>query len=71
MIKELFIYVITSIAIYRLAYTYIRYIDNKERKKLNDKEYQYYIKMIELEKELKKLKKEKIKDDSNNSISNN
>lgn len=63
MIKELFIYVITSIAIYRLAYTYIRYIDNKERKKLNDKEYQYYIKMIELEKELKKLKKEKIKDD--------
>ena len=63
MIKELFIYVITSIAIYRLAYTYIRYIDNKERKKLNDKEYQYYVKMIELEKELKKLKKEKIKDD--------
>ena len=63
MIKELFIYIITTIAIYRLAYTYIRYIDNKERKKLNDKEYQYYIKMIELEKELKKLKKEKIKDD--------
>ena len=58
-------------AIYRLAYTYIRYIDNKERKKLNDKEYQYYIKMIELEKELKKLKKEKIKDDSNNNIINN
>lgn len=71
MIKELFIYVITSIAIYRSAYTYIRYIDNKERKKLNDKEYQYYIKMIELEKELKKLKKEKIKDDSNNNIINN
>ncbi|MDY3801784.1 MAG: hypothetical protein SOZ95_07100 [Bacilli bacterium] len=66
MIKEIFIYVITSIAIYRLAYSYIRYIDNKERKKLNDKEYQYYVKMIELEKELKKLKKEKIKDDSNN-----
>lgn len=66
MIKEIFIYVITSIAIYRLAYSYIRYIDNKERKKLNDKEYQYYEKMIELEKELKKLKKEKIKDDSNN-----
>ena len=58
-------------AIYRLAYTYIRYIDNKERKKLNDKEYQYYVKMIELEKELKKLKKEKIKDDSNNNIINN
>ena len=58
-------------AIYRLAYTYIRYIDNKERKKLNDKEYQYYLKMIELEKELKKLKKEKIKDDSNNNIINN
>ena len=71
MIKELFIYIITTIAIYRLAYTYIRYIDNKERKKLNDKEYQYYIKMIELEKELKKLKKEKIKDDSNNNIINN
>lgn len=70
MIKEIFIYVISSIAIYRLAYTYIRYIDNKERKKLNDKEYQYYIKMIELEKELKKLKKEKIKDDSNNNIIN-
>ena len=71
MIKEIFIYVILSIAIYRLAYTYIRYIDNKERKKLNDKEYQFYIKMIELEKELKKLKKEKIKDDSNNNIINN
>ena len=71
MIKEIFIYAILSIAIYRLAYTYIRYIDNKERKKLNDKEYQYYIKMIELEKELKKLKKEKIKDDSNNNIINN
>ena len=71
MIKEIFIYVISSIAIYRLAYTYIRYIDNKERKKLNDKEYQYYIKMIELEKELKKLKKGKIKDDSNNNIINN
>lgn len=71
MIKEIFIYVILSIAIYRLAYTYIRYIDNKERKKLNDKEYQYYIKMIELEKELKKLKKEKVKDDSNNNIINN
>lgn len=71
MIKEIFIYVITSIAIYRLAYSYIRYIDNKERKKLNDKEYQYYVKMIELEKELKKLKKEKIKDDSNNNIINN
>ena len=71
MIKEIFIYVILSIAIYRLAYTYIRYIDNKERKKLNDKEYQYYVKMIELEKELKKLKKEKIKDDSNNNIINN
>ena len=71
MIKEIFIYVILSIAIYRLAYTYIRYIDNKERKKLNDKEYQYYVKMIELEKELKKLKKAKIKDDSNNNIINN
>lgn len=71
MIKELLIYIITSIAIYRLAYIYIRYIDNKERKKLNDKEYEYYIKMIELEKELKKLKKEKIKDDSNNNIINN
>lgn len=71
MIKEIFIYVISSIAIYRLDYTYIRYIDNKERKKLNDKEYKYYIKMIELEKELKKLKKEKIKDDSNNNIINN
>lgn len=71
MIKELLIYIITSIAIYRLAYIYIRYIDNKERKKLNDKEYQYYIKMIELEKELKKLKKEKIKDDPNNNIINN
>ena len=71
MIKEIFIYVISSIAIYRLAYKYIRFIDKKERKKLNDKEYQYYIKMIELEKELKKLKKEKIKDDSNNNIINN
>lgn len=71
MIKEIFIYVISSIAIYRLAYTYIRHIDNKERKKLNDKEYQYYVKMIELEKELKKLKKEKMKDDSNNNIINN
>ena len=71
MIKEIFIYVISSIAIYRFAYTYIRYIDNKERKKLNDKEYQYYVKMIELEKELKKLKKEKIKDDSNNNFINN
>ena len=71
MIKEILFYVISSIAIYRLAYIYIRYIDNKERKKLNDKEYEYYIKKIELEKELKKLKKEKIKDDSNNNIINN
>ena len=70
MIKELFIYVVVSIAIYRFAYVYIRYIDNKERKKLNDKEYEYYIKMIELEKELKKIKKEKLKDDINNNISN-
>lgn len=66
---ELIIYILVSLFIYRFAYIYIRFVDNKERKKLNDKEFEYYKQLIELEKELKNIKKEKLKDDFNNNNS--
>ena len=37
---ELIIYILVSLFIYRFAYIYIRFVDNKERKKLNDKEFE-------------------------------